>query len=506
MSKQHLFNTAVDETTGMSLDELLRAIHRVQQGNSLNSEQIKGILGSLSESLGGLSEGIDKTVVNSEDNSILIRELHSMVRRMHDEFTLKFETQNQRLTEIETTGQKNIALTDVVRQDVNAGRQENLSNFEKASEQVGAFRTSAEKHFAELKTALKNISSTIHEHCNIEITSVERFINTFFRCIWLWLKWLWNVSLEVKRFYMIIRTDLVTLITQILQVIPVAGKVIADCFSSLLFVIECFYVITFVNSIGQFFGMNKIGEVIVIYMFNLLGKALWMMGETLIYILSLCTSSIQQTIMNIWNSTIGPYVNILFHNLGEFISGWFCVLVTKPFGNLVGKCSAPDYKNFTTGGNHITGNHITIESISTSLTEINNICGVLSLSLIPAYTQIGMITDYIYNINNLDKIPADLYSFMSKNKNKNLADKIVKTISNFKDLFGKHILFPVSSQVTILSPEKWAQPRARQRKPDRTSNKNEPLHIEELDGGKKRFKSKKHQKYKVNTVKNKTRK
>jgi len=257
------------------IEELLAAARDARRDNAALQQMLMQLLPAMGTQMEDLRAG----VAQAEDNNAQVREFQvenralfaALGERLQVELGDIREQLAQQQQQIKAQGQEVQGAVQQVGQevqqvkgavqqvgvDVNLGRQENVANFDRVRTQISDFRDLTITNFNDMKTLIQQAGRNAIDGClPLEIGNLEKFLNTFFRCLYYFGVYIIYLLSHTRTFYMKFRETIINALVLIFGWIPIPN--IDKVLRTLWFLFEIAIVITLINTIGTFFGYAQI--------------------------------------------------------------------------------------------------------------------------------------------------------------------------------------------------------------------------------------------------------
>jgi hypothetical protein len=260
------------------IEELLAAARDARRDNAALQQMLMQLL----PAMGAQMEDLRAGVAQAEDNNAQVRGFQVENRALFAALGERLQVElgdirgqlAQQQKQIETQGQQIQGAVQQVGQDVqqvqgavqqvgvdvNLGRAENVANFDRVRMQISEFRDLTITNFNDMKTLIREAGRNAIDGClPLEIGNLEKFLNTFFRCLYYFGVFMIYIFSQTRVFYMKFRETIINGLVLIFGWIPIPN--IDKVLRTLWFLFEIAIVITLINTIGTFFGYAQITKV-----------------------------------------------------------------------------------------------------------------------------------------------------------------------------------------------------------------------------------------------------
>lgn len=260
-------------------------------------EESHAIISDLPSSLSRISKHIDRvdeTITQTRDESYFNHvemtarfdaAVGLLSRKIENGFHTMKEELRQELLEVKTGQQSGFA-------DVKAGIEEvkgitgtilteGREHHRDLKDRIVEFREAAMDRFADLKRHIQDLARQQQTCLPLDLSSITAALNSFLRCLYFFCIAIINGFLLLKQYYMWLRTQILDAFVYSFSWIPIPN--IDKCLTIMFICIESMIWITLIDTIGVFFGYEKVGTKLLMFLGTLLVDSITALLDIIIW-------------------------------------------------------------------------------------------------------------------------------------------------------------------------------------------------------------------------------
>jgi len=148
-------------------------------------------------------------------------------------------------------------------------------------DRIVEFREAAMEKFADLKRHIQDLARYQQTCLPLDLSSITAALNSFLRCLYFFCLAVINGFLLLKQYYMWLRMQILDAFVYSFSWIPIPN--IDKCLTVIFICIESMIWITLIDTIGEFFGYEKVGTKVLMFLGTLLVDSITALLDIIIW-------------------------------------------------------------------------------------------------------------------------------------------------------------------------------------------------------------------------------